>query len=56
MKDKPRPGRLAEAVTHTMVANFDVIANKDRRVTLLDVANQFSIGKASAGFFSFFFT
>ena len=46
MRDKPRPGRPAEAVTPTMVAN--VFVKEDLRGTLQDVANQFSIGKASA--------
>ena len=32
----------------TMVANVEVFVNKDRRVTLQETANQFSIGKASA--------
>ena len=31
-----------------MVANVGVFVNKDRRVTLQDIANQFSIGKTSA--------
>ena len=39
MRDKPRSGRPAEAVTPTMVANFEAF------VTLQDVANQFRIGK-----------
>ena len=42
----PRPGRPAEAVTPTMVTN--VFVNKDRRVTLQEVANQFSICKVLA--------
>ena len=45
MRNKPRPGRSAEELTPTMVAN-DV--NQDRRVTLLEVPNQFGIGKVSA--------
>ena len=36
----------AEAVTPTMVANVEVFVNKDCRVTLQEVASQFSIGKA----------
>ena len=34
VKDKPRPGRPGEAVTTTMVANVEVFANKDHRMTL----------------------
>ena len=45
MRDKPRPGRPAEAVTPTMVVNVEVFVNKDHRVTLQEVANQLSIGK-----------
>ena len=48
VRPKSRPGRPAEAVTPTMLANVEVFVNKDRRVTLQEVANQFSIGKASA--------
>ena len=48
MMDKPRPGRPTEAVTPTMVANVEVFVNKDRRVTLQEIANQFSIGKVLA--------
>ena len=48
MRDKPRPGRPAEAVTPTMVANVEVFVNKDHRVTLEEVVYQFSIGKALA--------
>ena len=43
MRDKPRQERSAETV-----ANVEVFANKDRRVTLQEAAYQFSIGKASA--------
>ena len=32
--DKPRPRRLDEAVTPTLVANVEMFVNKDRRVTL----------------------
>ena len=42
------PGRPAEAVTSTMVAHVEGFVNKDRRVTLQEVFNQFCIGKASA--------
>ena len=38
MREKPRP----------MVANVEVFVNKDCRVTLQEVANQLSVGKASA--------
>ena len=48
IRDKPRPGRPAVAVTPTVVANVEVFVNKGCRVTLLTVANQFSILKASA--------
>ena len=50
MMDKPRPGRPTEAVTSTMVANVEVFVNKDRRVTLQEIAtgSQFSIGKVLA--------
>ena len=48
MRDKPRPGRPTKAMTLTMMANVKVFVNKDCRVTLQEVANQFSIGKASA--------
>ena len=41
--DRPRTGRPAEAV-----ANVKAFVNKNRRVTLEEVANKFSIGKASA--------
>ena len=40
--------RPAEAVIPTMVANVEAFVNKDRRVTLEEVANKLSIGKASA--------
>ena len=40
--------RPTEAVTPKMVANVEVFVNKDHRVTLQEVANQFSIGKALA--------
>jgi hypothetical protein len=42
--DRPRTGRLAEAVTPIMVANVKAFVNKNRRVTLEEVANKFSIG------------
>ena len=45
---KPRPGRPPEAMIPTMVANVEIFANKDRRVTLQEVANEFSIGEALA--------
>ena len=48
MRDQPRLGRPAEAVTPTMVANVEVFVNKDYRVTLYGVAHQFSIGETSA--------
>ena len=48
MRDKPRPGRPTEAVTPTVMANVEVFVNKGCRVTLLTVANQFSILKATA--------
>ena len=34
MRDKPRPGRPALAVTPVVLANVEVFVNKDRRVTL----------------------
>ena len=37
-----------EAVTPTMVANVEVFVDKDLRVTLQEVANQFRISKVSA--------
>jgi hypothetical protein len=43
--DRPRTGRSAEAVTPTMVANVKAFVNKNRRVTLEEVANKFSIGR-----------
>ena len=49
LRDKPRPGRQAEAVTSTMLADVEVFVNKDCRVTLQELAKQLiSIGKASA--------
>ena len=45
-RDKPRLGRFAETVTPTMVENIKVYVNKDRRVTLQEVGNQFSNGGA----------
>ena len=42
------PGRPAEAVTPRLKTNFEVFVNKDCRVTLQEVAYQFSFGKASA--------
>ena len=48
MRDKPRPGRPAKAVTPIMVANVQVVVNKDHLVALQEVAYQFSISKASA--------
>ena len=47
MRDNPRTGRPAEAVTPTMLTNVEVFVNKDRRMTLREVANRFSIGKVS---------
>ena len=44
VRDKPRPRRPAEAVTPTIVANVEVLVNKNCRVTLQKVANQLSIG------------
>ena len=41
---RDKPGRLAEAVTPSIVVNVEVFVNKDRRVTLLESANQFNIG------------
>ena len=38
----------AEAVTPTIVVNVEIFVNKDRSVTLQEVANQFSSSKASA--------
>ena len=34
MRDKPRPGRLAEAVTPTVEASVENFANKDHIVAL----------------------
>ena len=34
MRDKPRPGRPAETVTPSVVANVEVFVNKDGRVAL----------------------
>ena len=48
MRDKPRPGWPAEAVISTMVATVEAFVKKDHRVTLQEVANQFSTAKASA--------
>ena len=47
MRDNPRTGRPAEAVTPTMLTNVEVFFNKDRRMTLREVANRFSIRKVS---------
>ena len=47
VRDKPRPGRPAEAVAPTMVTNVQGFVNKDSRMPLQEVAYQFSIGKAS---------
>ena len=60
VRDKPKPGgplswgwgegvgeRPAKAVTPIMVANVEVSVNKDRRVTLQEVVNQFSISRVS---------
>ena len=47
MRDMPWPGRPAEPLTPTMVANFEVFVNIDRKVTLQEIAYQFIIGKAS---------
>ena len=48
VRDKPRPGRPAEAVTPTIVANIRNFINKDRRVTLQEIAITYhcNIGKA----------
>ena len=43
---KALAGRPAKAVTPTMLVNVEVFINKDNRLTLLEVANQLSIGKA----------
>ena len=48
MRNNSRPQRPAETVTPAMVANVETFVNKDRRVTLHEVATQFSIGEASA--------
>lgn len=40
-------GPLTEAVTPTLAANVEAFANKDQQVTLEEVANKFSISKAS---------
>ena len=48
LRDKPRPGQPAKAMTPEMVANDEVFVNKDCRVTLQDVVNQFSICKVLA--------
>ena len=45
---KPTSGRPAEAETPTMAGNVGVFVNNGRRLTLQEVTNQFSIGKASA--------
>ena len=42
MRDKPRPGRPAEAMTPTMMANVVFFDNKDRRVTLQEAAYNLS--------------
>ena len=42
MGDKLRPGRPAEAVPPTMVANVEFFVNRDHRVTLQKVASQAS--------------
>ena len=47
MKDKPRPGRPTETVIPKMMANGEVLVKRDSKVTLQEVANQLSIGKAS---------
>ena len=44
MRDKPRPGRPAEAVSPIMVANVKFFVNKDHSVILQEGLNQFSIG------------
>ena len=46
MRDKPRPGKPAEAVASTMAANVKFLVIKIA-VTLQEVAYQFSSGKAS---------
>ena len=47
LRYKPTPWRPAEAVIPTMVATVEGFVNKDRKVKLQEVTNQFSIGKAS---------
>ena len=47
MKDKPRPGRPTETVNSKMMDNGEVLVKRDNKVTLQEVANQLSIGKAS---------
>ena len=44
MRDKPRAGRAAEAVTPTTVVNVEVLVNKGHS-ELQEVANQFRISK-----------
>ena len=39
MRDNPRPDMPAEAVAITMVANVEAFVNKDRGMTLQEVAN-----------------
>ena len=46
MRDKPRSWRLTEA-DPAKAANVEPVLNKDRSVTLQEIAYQFSIGKAS---------
>ena len=52
VRDKPWPARPAESMTPTMVANIEVLVNKDRRVTLQEVANQFNSTRKAADFTS----
>ena len=46
------PERSAKTVTPTMVAIGEVYVDKNRRVTLQEVTNQLSSGKASVPDFS----
>ena len=48
MRDKPTPGRSAEAVTFITVTIVEVIYQQNQRVALQLVANQLSIDKVSA--------
>ena len=44
MRVKPRARRPVEAVILTVVANLEVFVNKNRRMILQEVVNQFSMG------------